>query len=167
MTKALTVILALGLLANCGGGEGLRKFGAESNGPDEFRVLPAAPLQMPGNLTTLPTPTPGGRNLVDATPNADAIAALGGRAPAQTTGVSAADGALVAAASRYGVTAGIRGALAAEDKAYRRTRGAFNPFGIFGRDRYFAVYAGQKLDAQAELLRLRRLGVDTPTAPPR
>lgn len=168
MIKALTTVIALSvLLAGCGGGEGLRKFSATSVGPDEFSVLPTAPLQMPSDLTYLPVPTPGAANLVDPTPNADAIAALGGRAPAANAGVSASDAALVSTASRYGVPAGLRASLAEEDRAYRRTRGAFNPFGLFGNDRYFAAYAGQKLDAYAELQRLRRLGVDTPTAPPR
>lgn len=168
MIKALTTVVALGvLLAGCGGGEGLRKFSATSDGPDEFSVLPVAPLQMPTDLTSLPSPTPGAANLVDPTPNADAIVALGGRPPAADAGISAADGALVATASRYGVPSGLRTQLAQEDSAYRRTRGAFNLFGLLGRDRYFAAYAGQKLDAYAELQRLRRLGVDTPTAPPR
>lgn len=164
MIKALTAVLALGILASCGGNKSLHQFEATSGGPDEFGVLPSAQLQMPSDLTHLPSPTPGAGNLVDATPKADAIAALGGRASAANAGgVPAADRALIAAASRYGVPAGIRQTVATEDKAIRSGAGIG---GLFGGNRYFARYARQKLDAKSELRRLRGLGIRTPSAPP-
>src|SRR5690606_28482678 len=49
-----------------------------SRSPDEFTVLPTKPLQMPEELASLPEPTPGGGNITDPTPEADAVAALGG-----------------------------------------------------------------------------------------
>jgi hypothetical protein len=39
-------------------------------GPDEFAVLPTAPLEMPENMASLPEPTPGARNRVDPDPEA-------------------------------------------------------------------------------------------------
>ncbi len=168
MAKGYAIMAALLMLAACGGGDrGLRDLRSNSGGPDEFSVLPVAPLEMPANLSSLPAPTPGGRNLVDPTPKADAIAALGGRPSAVNAGgIPASDGALVAAAGRNGVPAGIRATVGAEDAAFRRRAGNFGIFNILGRDRYFPAYRGQKLDAYAELERLRGLGVETPTAPP-
>lgn len=166
MTKALTAVFALLLLAACGGQTGLHTLGSNDEGPDEFGVLPTAPLQMPADLSHLPAPTPGAANLVDPNPNAAAIAALGGRpSAARAGGVPASDAALIGAASRFGVSAGIRATLAAEDRARRAGGGRIA--GLFGGDRYFALYARERLNAYAELERLRALGVATPTAPPR
>ena len=66
-----------------------------TNGPDEFGILPTKPLQMPESLTELPAPTPGGSNITDPTPVADAVTALGGKPPVAGKGVPAGDGALV------------------------------------------------------------------------
>lgn len=161
MVKALTAVIALGMLAGCGGG-GLHDTSTNISGPDEFSVLPSRRLQMPAT-NALPAPTPGAANLADpADPRAQAVAALGGRQPADA-GVSSADVALVQAASRYGVSGNIRTTLATEDRALRSGSG-FG--GLFGGNRYFALYANQRLDAAAELARLRALGIETPTAPP-
>lgn len=167
MRKAIIALLATGLLAACGGGrDGLRDLRSTSGGPDEFSVLPVKPLELP-ETTELPAPTPGGANRTDPTPNADAVAALGGRSSAaQAGGIPAADAALVSHAGRAGVTPGIRDQLAREDAQFRRRKSAGRVFNIFGRDRYFRAYAGQALDAYAELQRFRNLGVQTPTAPP-
>lgn len=153
-------------VAGCGGGQGLRTLEGENGGADEFSVLPMKPLETPPNLNALPTPVPGAQNRADPTPKADAVAALGGRPSAMSAGgVPVGDRALVAAASRNGVAQGIRQTLAQEDARFRKTRGAF--VGWFGRqDPYFKAYRGQRLDAGAELERLRKLGVETPTAPP-
>lgn len=165
MKKALIGILAFGVLAGCGGGQGLRTL-TGVDGPDEFSVLPSAPLQMPENTSQLPAPTPGGRNLVDPTPKADAITALGGRPNAVFAGgVPASDRALVAAVSRNGVPVGIRQTIADEDTA-KRGRGAWGLSRLWGGDRYFSAYRRQALDAYAELARLRALGIETPSAPP-
>ncbi|PUB17595.1 DUF3035 domain-containing protein [Yoonia sediminilitoris] len=143
----------------------LRDLRASGGGPDEFAVIPQRPLLVP-DTNLLPEPTPGGTNLADPTPNADAIAALGGSQTAQFTGgVPARDTALVTQASRYGVDADIRSELAAADAAFRKGRSRLNIFNPLGRDRYFPAYARQALDAFAELARLRSLGVNTPAAP--
>ena len=47
-------------------------------GPEEFAISPNLELEMPQDLASLPTPTPGGKNLTDPNPKGDAIALLGG-----------------------------------------------------------------------------------------
>lgn len=163
------LILTLGMiltLAACAGGDrGLRDLRSPAGGPDEFSVLPVGPLELPADLNSLPTPTPGGANLTDPAPNAQAVAALGGNPAALIpNGIPASDGALIAAASRNGVDPAIRQTLAAEDADFRARR---SRLGVFGRgDRYFQAYARMALDAYAELLRFRSMGVTNPTAPP-
>ena len=157
-------VLALTVLTACAGTERpLRDLRSSGGGPDEFAVIPQRPLVIPQTLT-LPEPTPGGTNLADPDPNADAIAALGGNAAAQRAGgVPAGDAALVTHAGRYGVDPAIRAELAAQDKAFRTRRSRANVFNPLGRDRYFPAYARQALDARAELARLRGLGIAVPT----
>jgi hypothetical protein len=154
------------MLTACGGRSGLHDLGSVGQGPDEFSVLPTRPLEIPQSLSALPAPTPGGSNLTDPNPIGDAMAALGGRQDSLTGGIPASDAALVTRASRYGVDPAIRADLAAEDAAFRRRKAAGNAFNWFGRDRYFSAYASQSLDAYAELLRFRNLGVQVPSAPP-
>ena len=149
----LTVMLLLSLAACNRGGRA---------GPDEFSVLPTRPIEFPENFSALPPPTPGGMNLTDPNPTGDAIAALGGT-QTNAGGIPATDSALVAAVSRNGTDPAIRQTLAAEDAGLlrRATRGAGE-----NRARYLAAYAGQALDAYAELLRFRNTGVQVPSAPP-
>jgi hypothetical protein len=167
--RAITFsVLALIFVAACGNTDRpLRDLRASGGGPDEFSVIPLEPLEIPQELN-LPTPTPGGTNRVDPSPNADAIAALGGSAAAQVAGgIPANDAALVAQASRYGVEPAIRAELAAADAARLDRARRSNVFNPLGRDRYFPAYARQALDASAELGRLRALGVAVPNVPVR
>ncbi len=157
------------LLAGCAGDapvqlKDLRSF---TGGPDEFLVLPSKPLEEPPSFTALPTPTPGGGNLTDQNPKGDAVAALGGRPERLAdTGVAAQDGALVAAASRNGVTSGVRATLATEDEAFRRRQSRLTNIRIVRTDRYNQVYRNQSLKPYDELGRWRRAGAVTPAAPP-
>ncbi len=155
-------------LAGCGGNDAprLMNLHANSRSPDEFAILPTKPLQMPADLSSLPTPTPGGTNLSDPTPDADAIAALGGKPGAKAGGIPAADGALVTAASRYGVQAGIRADLAAADLKFRKNHNGRLLDRLFGHTVYFRAYRSMSLDQYAELARWRSMGVPTPSAPP-
>jgi hypothetical protein len=73
---------------------------------------------MPKDLAVLPEPTPGGANLVDPNPMADALVALGGNAP-NPDASSRGDGGIITYASRNGVTQSIRSVLAAEDLDFR------------------------------------------------
>jgi hypothetical protein len=130
------------------------------SGPDEFSVVPTRELELPGTAD-LPPPTPGGFNRADPTPEADAIAALGGNidaAPAATE--------LVAHAGRFGVSENIRGTLLAEDEEVRRRNDGRILERLFRNNVYFDAYSNQALDQYSELERLRRAGVQTPSAPP-
>ena len=74
----IAIAAALALSA-CGEREPqLYNLRSDSGGPDEFAILPTKPLEMPEDMAALPDPTPGGSNRADATPEADAYAALGG-----------------------------------------------------------------------------------------
>lgn len=165
MGRFILCALMMVALTACASDRGLRDLRSNGGGPDEFRVLPVNPLTLPDDITNLPTPTPGGSNITDPVPNADAVAVLGGNPTALIpSGVPAGDGALVTAVSRNGVDPSIRQTLASEDAAFRNRQ---SRFGFFrGRDRYFQAYARQALDAYAELQRFRNAGVATPTAPP-
>jgi len=166
MRVAFLVCAAIAM-AGCAGDRGLRDLRSGTGGPDEFSVVPNAPLTLP-ETTTLPTPTPGGSNRTDINPNADAVSALGGSLNAtRAGGIPANDGALVSNASRYGTDSNIRAVLASEDEALRKRARALSFFNFLGRDRYFQTYARQSLDAYRELERFRAAGVATPSAPPR
>ncbi len=136
-------------------------------GPDEFGILPTKPLVMPESLEALPEPAPGGSNLTDPTPEADAVAALGGNPDRlKGKGVPAGDGALVARAARYGSGADIRAQLAAEDLEYRRKHDGRLLERLFNVNVYFKAYRPMALDQAVELERWRKLGLRTPAAPP-
>lgn len=156
---ALTFALLLGACAR--ENPELMHIRRSSDGPDEFAILPPKPLEMPENLAELPPPTPGGANRTDPTPNADAIAALGGK-----PGAGSSDAGLVAYASRYGVAEGIRGQLAAEDLQYRRDNDGRLLQRLFSVNVYYKAYAPMALDQHAELAFWRARGVITPSAPP-
>ena len=136
---------------------------AGADGPDEFAILPPKALANPADMTALPEPTPGGANLTDPTPLADAIVALGGKPQG---GGTAVDGALVTYAGRNGIAPDIRAALAAEDLKFRQTHRGKPLERLFLRTVYYQVYADFALNAEEELARWRAAGVATPSAPP-
>jgi len=164
------LILTIGALAmGCSRGEPrLLNLESSTQGPDEFAIIPNKPLAEPDSYTDLPTPTPGGRNRVDATPNEDAIAALGGNPAlvARGGGIPSNDVGLVGHASRYGRAGNIRQQLAREDLDFRRRKNGRVLERLFNVNVYFRAYRRQSLDKYAELERFRRLGVRTPAAPP-
>lgn len=164
---AFTAVLTL---AACGNSRdpSLMNLRSSHQGPDEFGVIPTKPLEMPENLAALPPPTPGGKNITDPTPEADAVAALGGnpRRLDETGQVPTSDRALVSAASRYGSQAGIRQTLAAEDYQWRKDHDGRLLERLFQVSVYYKAYKPMELDQSAELERWRRLGVVTPGAPP-
>jgi len=166
MRRVASFFLVLALAACGGSGEpNLLNVGSTAgDGPDEFAIIPNKPLQLPSDLASLPAPTPGRGNLTDPTPQADAVAALGGR-PGASVG-TAGDRALVVHAQRFGVTPAIRETLAAEDLEYRRENNARFLERLVGTNVYFRAYEEQTLDSYRELERLRRAGIRTPSAPP-
>lgn len=160
-------IAAVLVLSACGGGGKdpvLMNLRSSSQGPDEFAIVPNKPLEMPASLADLPAPTPGGANIADPTPEADAVAALGGNLD-RVRG-SAADGALIASAGRFGTSATIRGDLAAEDLEWRRDHDGRLLEKLLNVNVYSKAYARMSLDQEAELERWRKLGIRTPSAPP-
>lgn len=172
MTAARVVLAIAGAallsVSACGKGDkapALMHVHSETQGPDEFSIVPPKPLEMPESLTELPAPTPGGSNRTDATPKDDAIAALGGN-PAKAATIPAADSALVSRAARYGVDGGIRGTLAEEDLEFRRKNDGRLLERLFSVNVYYKAYRKMALDQQRELLRWRKLGIATPSAPP-
>jgi hypothetical protein len=161
------IALALLLLAaGCSGNRGepqllnLRGDGT----PDEFAIVPTAPLEEPPDYARLPDPNPAGRNRVDPEPEAEAVAALGGR-----PGVAASrggDAALLSAAGRFGVTPGIRRQLAAEDLAFRQSNRGRPLERLFNLSVYFKAYRPQSLDKYRELRRFQAAGIPTSAPPP-
>lgn len=162
---AAMVLLALAACGNRDGGPSLMNVRSTTSGPDEFGIIPPRALDMPEDLSALPDPTPGGANRTDRDPQAEAVAALGG-AIGPRDGVNSAHAGLYAYAARYGVTAGIRETLAAEDLEYRRSNDGRLLERLFSVNVYFKAYAPMALDQQAELWKWRRAGVRTPSAPP-
>jgi len=166
-SKTVIAAVAVLILASCGGTGTPQLMNLRSGqGPDEFGILPPKPLQTPESLTDLPEPTLGGSNRTDPQPFDDAIVALGGK-PGQAGGIPAGDGALYSHASRFGIEAGIRNTLASEDLEWRRDNNGRILERLFNVNVYFKAYRKQWLDQQAELARWRKVGVKTPSAPPR
>jgi len=171
LTNLILASVAATLLSGCGNTQsGIGKLFSKSNndaGPDEFAILPTKPLELPTDMANLPEPNLGGPNLVDPKPQHDAVAALGGRPERlDSDRVYGGEGALLAAATRFGTAANIRGVLAAEDKQFREKNGPKLLERWFGTDIYFRRYESQTLAARRELARMRRIGARTPTAPP-
>lgn len=165
--SALLALFAPLLLAACGGEPNLMNFNSTRT-PNEFLVVPAKPLQTPPNVDVLPPPNPGAANRADATPLADAVVALGGKASALKPdgSVPGSDGMIVNYASRYGRDIEIRDKLESEDLAYRQSNQGRLLERVFNVNRYFDSYDNQSLDQQQEIDRLRAAGVPTPSAPP-
>lgn len=136
-----------------------------SDGPDEFGIVPGKPLQTPTTLASLPEPTPGGQNLADPDPEAEAVAALGGD-PRRLSGGGISDPALVSHVTRFGASPGIRDELAREDLEFRRKNDGRLLERVFNVNVYYRAYRPLELDQYRELERFRALGVRTPTAPP-
>lgn len=166
--RAIALTMTMLLLAACSSDPQLMNLSSGRPGPDEFAILPTKPLTMPPDLNVLPQPTPGGSNITDPTPQADAVAALGGN-PGQLAaqGIGAADGALVAYASRLGTDPAIRLRTAEEDVEWR-SRHSRRALEVLARtDVYYRAYDPMTLDSWAELERWRPTGVQLPAAPPR
>lgn len=146
----------------------LHELRLNDDGPEEFSIVPAKPLETPENTTELPIPTPGGKNRTDLTPEADAVAALGGdstRVEPRSGGVSRGDGALVNHASRYGRQGDIRQTLADEDLEFRKRQSLFT-WSIQRKDEYYDAYRRMAIDPYYILRLFRKAGVRTPSASP-
>ncbi|MEM0936911.1 MAG: DUF3035 domain-containing protein [Pseudomonadota bacterium] len=135
-------------------------------GPDEFAILPGKPIEIPEDLTALPPPPPpGSGSRTDPTPQADAVAALGGNPARLTSDGRTPDGTLVAAAGRFGTDPAIREELSAQDAEFRSRNQGRALERAFGVTTYFNVYGRESLDQNGEVIRYRRAGARTPGAP--
>lgn len=169
MRIPLSVIILAGTVAVTGcSNHGLRQLRAPGTGPDEFKIVPSRPLTQPPDYSILPAPTPGGGNLTDQHPEADAVAALGGRPPAPDAGaIPASDAALVAASGRRGVQPGVRAALADTDARFRKRQSRMTRLRLFPVDRYSQAYRREALEPYGQAEAFRRAGRETPTSPPK
>lgn len=167
MPRAIIALTLAVAVAGCSD-IGLRHLEAPGPGPDEFSVMPVKPLTQPKDYAFLPAPTPGGSNLTDPNPNADAVAALGGNPGAlnPNTGIPSSDGALVTASSRYGVTPNTRQVVAQEDADFRKRQSRWTRLRLFKVDRYAQVYKRDAIDPYQQTDSLRRQGIETPSSPP-
>lgn len=165
--RATVLSMTILTVAACSTDPQLMNISHGQRGPDEFAILPTRALQMPPSLNELPVPTPGGANITDPSPQADAIAALGGNpAHLNSTGVGAADGALVAHTGRFGRDGAIRQTVAQEDVAWR-SRHSRRALEVMARTNvYYRAYQPMTLDSWAELERWRPTGAVLPSAPP-
>ncbi len=164
--RAVIAVAAMLTLVACGSGTPELMNLRTGEGPDEFGIVPPKALEMPENLAELPEPALGGTNRTDRNPEADAIIALGGT-PGAAGGIPSADSALYGHAARFGVEGGIRSTLASEDLEWRRDNNGRILERLFNVNVYYRAYRDQRLDQQAELARWRKLGLKTPSAPPR
>lgn len=161
-TLLVLITATFGLTACSQGTPSLMNLRNTESGPDEFAIVPTNELELPTDFAALPPPTRGGTNRADPNPEADAIAALGGNIAQANRNA----GDFLTYVSRFGVAPDIRGTLAAEDLAFRGDNGGRVLERLFGTNVYFRAYREQALDRYAELDRLRRSGVQTPSAPP-
>lgn len=163
--RGIAAAAVMGLSA-CGSNQ-LMNIETGQNSPDEFAILPTRPLSLPPDLALLPAPTPGGANITDPNPGADAVAALGGD-PGRLSdqGIAAADGALVAHAARRGTDPAIRERLAESDAEWR-SRNRRRPLeALSGANVYQRAYRPMALDSRTEQQRWQRAGAITQTSPP-
>lgn len=165
MRPALSImIVGLAVVLSGCAPRGLMDIRSTGEGPDEFLIMPAKPLEMPQNLAALPPPTPGGTNRTDQNPVGDAMIALGGR-PSEG-GVPSADAALVTQVSRYGVEPNIRTSLAESDAEFRRRQSRGTRIRLFPVDRYSQAYRREALNPFEQTAGARSVGLQTPTSPP-
>lgn len=158
-------VLAVALLAACEN-TGLREITPRGDGPDEFLIVPAKPLEQPDSFAALPVPTPGGTNRTDQRPIEESTVALGGQRSSPNAPVPGTDGALVNHASRFGRDANIRAVLAEADAAFRKRQSRLTQIRIFREDRYNDAYRREALDPVQTARAFQRAGVPTPNPPP-
>ncbi len=138
-----------------------RVMSANTQGPEEFVVVPNKPLTLPEDLASLPLPQPGITSRSEQNPRADAIAALGGRQQRAGT-----DRGLLAALGVTQVDPNIRTTLAREAREFRENNPGLILDRMMGRMTDPVIYRGQLLDPAAEVERLRAAGVRVPQMAP-
>lgn len=145
------------------GGSFAEQVGLASPPPDEYAVVANRELQMPASYD-LPTPTPGAPSLVEARPVEEARAALFETEVASTTGPSAGEAALLAAAGADQAEPGIRQTVATEQDEFVQSGQRYGLTSIFGY-KIPGAEDGEVLDADEESRRLAAEGLLSPIAP--
>lgn len=167
--RALKLTIGIAMIAGvaaCSGDQKLMNIKSGQTSPDEFAILPTKSLSMPPDLAVLPAPTPGGANITDPTPQADAVAALGGNPAAlNNQGIAASDQALVGYANRAGTDLAIRTTLAQADQQWRAGNRRRPLEALFGTSVYQRAYRPMALDSGSEQIRWQRAGAITSTSP--
>ena len=158
-------LLAVTVLAACEN-KGLRQITPRGDGPDEFIIVPAKPLEAPESFTALPQPTPGGFNRGDQRPLEDSVAALGGQRTSPNAPIPGSEAALVNHTSRFGREANIRATLAAADADFRKRQSRLTQIRLFKEDTYNLAYRREALNPGRTADQFRRAGIPTPSAPP-
>ncbi len=149
---AAVLMLALPLLAGCGGDDVSRTFGLQRDPPDEFQVTTRAPLSMPPDFALRP-PRPGAARPQEQTARAAAEAtlapqaALVAREAAMTPGTSA-----LLQAAGPGAPADIRAKVEQESALERPSRSVVDRL-MFWRTP--SQPGGLAVDPQREAQRLR------------
>ncbi len=143
------------------------KPGSRPNATDEFSTVPAKPIELPGSVASLPPPSKSRPDRAQRDATQEALAALGGRETGTSNSIPADDRGFVAFTSRLGSDRNIRLILAAEDEEFRRGKHGRLLERWFNVNLYYQAYEPMTLDEYAELERLRRGNIRTPTAPPR
>ncbi|MFL4469701.1 DUF3035 domain-containing protein [Tateyamaria armeniaca] len=165
MRLIVCALIAVTVLAACEN-KGLRQIQSRGEGPDEFIIVPAKPLEQPESFSALPEPTPGGFNRTDQRPLEDSVAALGGQRTSPNAPVPGSDAALVNHTSRFGREANIRATLAAADAQFRKRQSRLTQIRIFQEDSYAQAYRREAIRPARVAEQFRRAGIPTPTAPP-
>jgi len=165
MRLIVCALIAVTVLAACEN-KGLRQIQPRGEGPDEFLIVPAKPLETPESFSALPAPTPGGFNRTDQRPLEDSVASLGGQRSSPNAPIPGADGALVNHASRFGRDASIRATLAAADAQFRKRQSRLTQIRIIQEDTYAQAYRREAIRPGRVAEQFRRAGIPTPTAPP-
>lgn len=165
MRLIVCALISVTVLAACEN-NGLRQMQSRGEGPDEFIIVPAKPLEQPESFSALPAPTPGGFNRTDQRPLEDSVAALGGQRGSPNAQIPGSDAALVNHTSRFGREGNIRATLAAADAEFRKRQSRLTQIRIFQEDTYSVAYRSEALSASAVAEQYRRAGIPTPTAPP-
>ena len=167
LARAGAVVAVCAALAACSRGEpNLMRIERTNSSPDEFAIVPGKPVQIPETLGELPPPQPGGTNRADATPEADATAALGGSPARLQRDGQSPDGTLVRQAGRFGTDGNVREDLAEADLEFRRRNRGRLLERLFGITTYFDAYSRQELAQHPEQERWRRAGARSSAAPP-
>jgi len=159
---SLIAVTVLGACEN----KGLRQIQSRGEGPDEFLIVPAKPLEQPESFAALPVPTPGGFNRTDQRPLEDSVAQLGGQRGSANAPIPGGDAALVNHASRFGRDASIRATLAEADAQFRKRQARLTQIRIIQDDVYAQAYRREALNPNRTAEQFRRAGIPTPTAPP-